>query len=80
MTALKRGVSPIDITAEDFAEMLQRHRKRRLDSEDHPDLDTKNLCLDDILQRAHPGKKDFESNRRDDSSWASGKEETKRGI
>ena len=33
MTALKRGVSPIEITAEDFAEMLQRHRKRRFDSE-----------------------------------------------
>ena len=29
----KGGVSPTEITAEDFAEMIQKHRKRRADSE-----------------------------------------------
>jgi len=28
---------------------------------DHPDLDTKNLTLDDIILRTHPGKKSLKA-------------------
>ena len=45
------------ITEDDLRNMLRKHRKRRHDSEETPDLDTRGLTLQDIFSRAQPLKK-----------------------
>ncbi|EDO31755.1 predicted protein [Nematostella vectensis] len=49
--------SPSMVTESDFQKMLQRHKKKRMLGENIPELDTRFMSLQDIVQRTNPTKK-----------------------
>ncbi|XP_068687328.1 nuclear factor related to kappa-B-binding protein-like [Montipora foliosa] len=56
-----RVPSPNVVTEDDFQKMIQVHRKRRMASEDHPELDTRFTSIQDIIFRTNPTRKPLKS-------------------
>eukprot|EP00795_Rhopilema_esculentum_P016579 gene16579-8002_t len=53
-----------EIPEEIYRSMLDRHRKRRLCSETHPELDVSAISLADIIMRANPAKKGVKKSKK----------------
>ncbi|XP_074652281.1 uncharacterized protein LOC141906799 [Tubulanus polymorphus] len=49
--------SPFEVTDDDYMNMLIKHKKRKIDMEEHPELDTTGITLQDIIERVHNVKK-----------------------
>ncbi|KAK3610163.1 hypothetical protein CHS0354_039947 [Potamilus streckersoni] len=54
-----RPFSPVEVTEEDYHQMLVRHARllEEGDEERHPELNTQNITLQDIMNRCEAGKK-----------------------
>lgn len=49
--------NPYDISEDAYKDMLTRHRKRRLNGEEHPDLLTRGITLNEVISRCQINKK-----------------------
>nr|KAG5696274.1 hypothetical protein BaRGS_019976 [Batillaria attramentaria] len=52
-----RPISPVEISEEDYKQMLKNHKRKKLDTPDLPELETQSITLQDILSRCQAGKK-----------------------
>lgn len=56
-----RPISPPEITEESYRDMLAKHRKRQLyddyDEEEHPEYNTQNISLQDVITRCQASRK-----------------------
>lgn len=61
-----RPISPVEITEEDYRKMLLKHHRRILvaedeDDEDHPEYNTQNITLQDVMARCQASRKGGQS-------------------
>lgn len=56
-----RPISPLEITEDNYREMLTKHRRRQLyddyDEEEHPEYNTQNITLQDVMARCQASRK-----------------------
>ncbi|KAK7482554.1 hypothetical protein BaRGS_00026155, partial [Batillaria attramentaria] len=52
-----RPISPVEISEEDYKQMLKNHKRKKLDTPDLSELETQSITLQDILSRCQAGKK-----------------------
>ncbi|XP_067662843.1 nuclear factor related to kappa-B-binding protein-like [Haliotis asinina] len=53
----QRPISPMEVTEEDFRQMMRSHKRKKADNVELPELDTQNITLQDILSRCQANKK-----------------------
>ncbi|KAK6173405.1 hypothetical protein SNE40_016863 [Patella caerulea] len=57
----QRPFSPVEITDENYKQMLKSHKRKKIEQAELPELDTTNITLQDILQRCQANKKNSKS-------------------
>ncbi|XP_052797281.1 nuclear factor related to kappa-B-binding protein-like isoform X2 [Mya arenaria] len=68
-----RPISPVDISEEGYREMLTKYKRRQLyddyDDEDHPEYNTQNITLQDVMARCQASRKGGREPSDDDMSF-----------
>ncbi|KAL8581008.1 hypothetical protein ACOMHN_048042 [Nucella lapillus] len=52
-----RALSPVEITDDNYRQMLKRHKRRKVEELNLPEMDTTEITLQDILSRCQASKK-----------------------
>ncbi|KAJ8298010.1 hypothetical protein KUTeg_024541 [Tegillarca granosa] len=53
----QRPFSPVEVTEEDYVQMIRNHKRRKHDVEMYPELNTQNISLQDIMSRCQAARK-----------------------
>ncbi|XP_060084113.1 nuclear factor related to kappa-B-binding protein-like isoform X2 [Ylistrum balloti] len=56
-TKRQRPFSPVEISEEDYLLMLKNHKKKKLEAEEYPELNTQNITMQDIMARCQASRK-----------------------